>query len=279
LARQAAAKTQSYNAYQPGQLKSKNQLLRDGIEISGKMGQIMESKFPSLTLFTGQMPGIDLAELEKGLPAIQETLYYELGLITPLIHLENDKELPEQNFCVMIDDRRLERRTGLSAGEFWAAMTQEVYREGLQQLPPDQNQGAELLLAEMILRDSTDPNTGVPAIVLRPSVVLEGIFVEANFDIVEYFRLNGITVRDQLGYVIFCVAADLRKHTDELLSTELARYYLKKIEPSFPDLVAAAEQEIGIEQIRQELQAQVKKGQSIFNFPTVLDQILTGKFN
>jgi len=227
----------------------------------------MENSYPSLILYVGKMPGLDVSALRENLRQTQDALFSELGVIVPLIQVEMDEMLPDGTFRLKINSQMQEMVAGLDMGEYWVYMSRETYQEYFAG-----TLGAQA--EEFSVRDSVEPNSGSPAIIIKPSPAVQAMFLLTGKDLGSIMREVGLDVRDRLGYITFCVAADLRRNVADLVTAGLTRYLLSKLEAKAPALVVAISQEIGLQGLTQELQRRVAARQSIHDLPAILDEML-----
>jgi len=227
----------------------------------------MENNYPSLILYTGKIPGLDVSAIKENLLQTQEALFSEFGVIIPLIQVEMDEMLPDGTFRLKINSQMQEMGAGLDVGEYWVYMSRETYQEYFVG-----TLGAQA--EEFSVRDSIEPNSGYPAIIIKPSPAVQAMFLLSDKNLGSILREAELDVREQLGYITFCVAADLRRNVAELVTDGLTRYMLSKLEAKAPALVKAVSQEISLEGVTQELQRRVAARQSIRDLPAILDEML-----
>jgi flagellar biosynthesis component FlhA len=220
------------------------------------------------------MPGIDPPLLEQNLQQVQVAFLNEFGVIAPLIHLQADNKLPLHTYRLKIDDRMLDTLVGIDNGEFWANLPVDLIEGMVRDSAKDQPDVAELTLSLLQIRESEEPNTGSPAAILHPSQEFED---KLNQKTIDTFRSSGIEVRDQYGYIVFTVAAELRRNIADLLTPSLVEYLLGKLDIYYPALVTAVRENIGISILTEALKTRLSERQSIRNLALILEDLLIEK--
>jgi type III secretory pathway component EscV len=227
----------------------------------------MENNYPSLVLYTGRLPGIDLEKLGENLLVVQNALFAEMGVISPLIRVEQDELLPDGTFQLKINENLQDAVAGLDIGEYWVLISREMYQTSW-------GEAVEGVVEGFSARDSFEPNNGAPAMIIRPGPLVELGLKNQNKDFEIVVREAGLEVRNQLDYIIFCVAAGLRRNLPELVTDGLTRYLLGKLELKNPALVQALMQALGPEKITQGLRDALRRGQSLLDLKLILENML-----
>jgi type III secretory pathway component EscV len=227
--------------------------------------------YPSLVLHIGKLSGISESVLRDNLIGVQDAIFSELGVITPSIQLILDEMLPDNTFRLQINEDMQETVVGLEEGEYWVYMSMEIYREEI-------TKALGSVQENLSARESVEPNTGDPAVIIKPSLMLEAVLTLQGIDIGSMMREAGLDVRDQKGYMIFCIAADVRRNVTELITPGITRFLLSKLEPKAPALISAVSQELGVQAITQELRRRVAARQPLHDLPAILEEMLVANF-
>jgi len=223
----------------------------------------MENNYSSLVLYTGSLPGTDTLTLKENLLGVQEALFTEMGIISPLIQVEQDDELAAGTFRLKMNGTMQELMVGLDVGEYWVFASKDEFQQSM-----------DKTAMEFRLRESVEPNSGAPGVIIKPSAILVENLQNAGKDLKTMFQEAGVEIRDQSGYIIFCVAASLRRNLPELVTDGTTRYMLMKLESLTPALGKAVSQEIPFEEIKQGLKRNLAMHQSIRALPLTLEKML-----
>jgi flagellar biosynthesis component FlhA len=154
--------------------------------------------------------------------------------------------LSDGSFQLQINDAALSPTPGLEPDQFWL------------------NYPASQLPARGL--------TGRPA--LEPNLGTEAAIMQGGEDIAKTWRDAGYTTRSPLGYVIFNVAAVIRRNPSVLLSADLVEHYLTTLQATYPILVNAALKRFNVEALTQILRDKLDARASIRNLPGILESLL-----
>jgi tetratricopeptide (TPR) repeat protein len=200
----------------------------------------------SLTLYLHSSSPLDRAQLAQRCLDAQSVLFDELGVLIPRVIINDSESIGQHDFQLQVNDEKLPTIQGLAPGELWAFVSFKTVQDRF----PDG-------------RPSIEPNSGQPA----------AIFVETA-EVRRECETHGYDTRDPLGYVVFCVAAELRRRADQLLTPELVNYYLAKLKKEYPALVEVTRWFFSTEQLTQRLRRQLAVQSSIKNLPKTLEELL-----
>jgi type III secretory pathway component EscV len=214
----------------------------------------MDAAQPSIKVHLGALPGIDRSQLESEFSGFQEMFFSELGIIIPVIQLVDDPSLPENVLQVYINDEPQPPIESIAEGEFW------LY------LPASQVQGQQYYERTWEARPGIEPNTGSEASIVRGDDADRQLWID-----------NGNDTRSRQGYLVFSVAAQIRRQPASFLSLELIDYYLTRLKDSYPDLVDIAGRMLDPGELHERLRLQLQAGSSIQNLPALLEEILVEK--
>jgi flagellar biosynthesis component FlhA len=200
----------------------------------------------SLALHLHSSSPLDRAQLAQRFLGAQSVLFDELGVLIPRVIINDSESLGQHDFQLQVNDEKLPTLQGLAPGELWAfvsfATVQDRFPDG---------------------RPSIEPNSGQPAAILVDTEEVRRECETHDYD-----------TRDPLGYVIFCVAAELRHRADQLLTPELVDYYLAKLKKEYPALVEVTRWFFSTTQLTQRLRRQLAVQSSIKNLPKTLEEVL-----
>lgn len=214
---------------------------------SGPASTPLEPGVNALTVYIPPASPLNRAELAQELIGLQALLFNEQGVIIPSIDLNESENLEPHAFQLQIDDQRLAPMPGLAPGEFWVYMPYETIKN---QLPES--------------RSSVEPNTGGPAAIVKGDEALR-----------QEYQTRGYSTRDPLGYVIFCVAAALRRQPEQMLTCETVEHYLYRLKTSYRALVDVTQHYFSLEALTGRLRERLSARASIRNLPKVLEELLS----
>ena len=213
----------------------------------------MDSTFPTLTLFVGPLPGIDRSRLEIELALLQTLFVDELGLITPLLNVQADESLPAGAYRLQLNEQRLPPIEGIKPHEFWVLYPADALTE-------------PKFGRTWRARPAVEPNFGNAAAI-----------VEGDDAARQLWQENGHDTRGPTEYVVFTVAAEIRKRADEFLVPALAEYYLTKLRSPYPALVDSARQQFDLATLTEALRAKLRARESIKDLRTILEDMLEAR--
>jgi tetratricopeptide (TPR) repeat protein len=200
----------------------------------------------SLTLYLSNSSTLDRESLKVALMDMQAALFDEMGVVIPQIFIEASDTVEQDDFQLQINDQKSPITVGLTSDELWVFVSFNSVRDRF----PDG-------------RASIEPNSGESASVLKVSE-----------EVLRLLPSHSYAQRDSLGYVIFCIAAELRRNADELLTREIVEYFLLRLKTNFPDLINVALDFWGIEELTRRLREQLRIPSSIKNMPVILETLL-----
>jgi flagellar biosynthesis component FlhA len=84
----------------------------------------------------------------------------------------------------------------------------------------------------------------------------------------------GLTTWNQIGYLVLCMAGDLRAHGASFINRQSAQYEVDQLASAFPALVQAVQTKYSIEQVTQVLRILIAEDISIRNLRLILESLL-----
>jgi len=189
----------------------------------------MDSTFPTLTLLVGTLPGIERSLLEMEMALTQTLFINELGLITPLLNVQADDTLPSGAYQLQMNGQRLTPITGLKPNEFWVLFPASELTE-------------PMFGRAWRARPAVEPNFGN-----------EAAIVEGDDAARQLWQEHGHDTRSPAHYIVFTVAAEIRKRAAEFLVPGLVDYYLTKLHSPYPALVDSARQQFDLATLTESL--------------------------
>jgi tetratricopeptide (TPR) repeat protein len=200
----------------------------------------------AITLHLSGSSPLNRENLSLEFASTQNLLFVEQGVIIPQIAISESDSVGEFDFQLQINDEKLVVMRGLAPGEFWI----NIPFDDVKDLFPNG-------------RASVEPNYGTPATILN-----------ASEDVLQDYARLGYGTRDPLGYVVLCVAAELRRRAAEMLTREVAEHYLSTIGSDYPALVKVARYYFSPEELTRRLREMLSMGRSIRNIPWALETLL-----
>jgi type III secretion protein V len=241
---QTRAKAESQDAFAPGTALAAAQPGAAPAQPARKPGQPDRDEF-SLTVplildvspsLQGSLPA---PVLNDELAKVRRALYYDLGVPFPGISLRINEGLREGGYAVLVHE--------VPCGEGVLRPDQILVREGTETL--------DLL--------------GIPHETDRP--FLPGVStVWVGREHAENLRTSGVSVMDPAAVLSWHVAHLLRRHADEFVGVQEARFLLTRTEERFPELVKEAQRVLPLQRIAEVLQRLVGEGISIRNMRAIL---------
>jgi type III secretory pathway component EscV len=202
---------------------------------------------PSLTLFLSKSSLLDRATLNQLFTNLQESLFNELGIICPIVSIQDSEEMSQNWFQLQINDRRLDPTSGLKFDEF------------LVNYPSSKT--TEIGVASR------------PA--LNPLWENEASIVQGGNEARLKCEQAGYEIVNPVDYIFLSVAATVRKNAGLLLSVELVEHFLATLEEFYPDLINAVRTHVDISTLTETLRAKLKRNSSIKNMPPILEDLLS----
>ena len=213
----------------------------------------MASVYPSLTLRTGDLLGLDTKALELGLGNQQALLFHQTGVIPPQINFHHDQALGERNCRFFMDETCLVSFTTLAQDEFWASVELvEVAHVG---------SGRNWKAREQVL-------TGLRA---------QGCILEGDEAARDFWVNQGYGIAADADYVLALVSATLNTYKCELLVPALVEYYLTRLAANAPVLISSIRQRFKPEELTLALQSKLQSLGSVKHLTGVLEEILAEK--
>jgi hypothetical protein len=184
------------------------------------------------------------ADAEKMIPMMRDGLFYELGIRYPRIRFVARDALPDGVFAFKIHAWATTAWLGLATDE--------------------------RLVNDTVTRLDSLGVKGRPAI--NPANGNEiSVIKAADAAAVEDARLY--TWNEQ-GYLVLCLSAELRRRGARFVSSRTVDEELENLKTAFPDLVAHANDQLGIEQITRVLRKLASEEISIRNLRAILEHLL-----
>ncbi len=190
---------------------------------------------------------LTLADPEKDVemfPFMRDGLFVELGLVFPRFRFVIDESLRPGSFALKINNLRRLPQIGLQPDQCLVNDTAERLR---------------LLSVEAV--GTSNPANQQPASI-------------APFHHMKMLEEEGLTTWNIFGYLILCIAAELRKNSRCLTDLRVVQKSIEELETVFPALVSSVKAEYTLEQITRPLRALVSEEQSLRNLRLILERLL-----
>jgi type III secretory pathway component EscV len=190
---------------------------------------------------------LTLENVAKGaemFPFMRDGLFVELGITLPDFHFVPDATLKPGAFAFTINHLRTLPLIGLPLDTILVNDTAERLR-----------------LMNIAGTPTTNPAT------MQPGSLVE----RANKDMLE---AAGLTTWDQMGYLILCCAAVLRRSGHVLVDRELADAMLKQLGRDFPELERLTRAYVALDALTVVLRALVAEELSIRNLRRILERLI-----
>lgn len=144
-------------------------------------------------------------------PLMQDGLFFEFGVRIPKIEIVWDTALPQDHFCLQINDFRF---------------------------PPSKTIGEQDIVSDIPLDELTKYQLeGIP--ILNPANNRTLSLVSDNGGLQQMLESKGYMTWDWAGYVILMVSAIIRKNISALWNMELQDYEIENLRQTYPNLVQA----------------------------------------
>jgi flagellar biosynthesis component FlhA len=204
------------------------------------------SETPTLTLFLSPKSTWDRLALAQLSGPVQELLFEELGIICPMIQIQDDEDLPAHAVQLQVNDSRPTTTRGPGPNGFW-----------LDSLPS---------------QPAAHDETGLPA--TQTDQATEAAIVPEGESVAQHWRERGYPELDPVAYLFYHLADTMRHNAGKLLSTELVRHYLTTLQPTYPALVDAALKQFDLAALTRILRDKLDGRSSIRNLPVILEDLL-----
>lgn len=211
--------------------------------------------FPLLTLLTANSTGLGFAVLETQFKALQASMFERTGLIIPMVRVKARDTVPKNSYQLQMNEQVLASIAALRSDEFWL------------NLPVTGVNGRKWWGKVWKARDACASGPGEGAIVSGDEVARL------------LWQSNRYETRDSLAYVVFQVETELRKHSRELLSTDLVEHYLSKLADSFPVLVETTRQRFDVEVLTNTLRDRLEAQAPISDLRGILEELLAASLS
>lgn len=185
--------------------------------------------------------------IEKALSALQDRLFYELGIRVPDIRvvIGDHSMLRLNEWMVRINDVRLPPFAGLGSREFLVNETSD-----------------RLKLLNVKARKARDPESG-----MEFAVVTGAKNAKTCQD-------AGLTTWDAVQHALLTMAASLRRHAGAMLALDGVQYELDQLQQSSPDLIRACRARFSLTTIIGVLRLLLDEEVSVRNLRDVLEAML-----
>lgn len=202
---------------------------RPGYDMNASENGTVEIR-PSIQVHLGKLPGIDRPVLEAEFSGFQDMFFNEFGIIIPLIEIVEDDQLADNIFQVVINNKKQPPVESLQEGEFCLFVP------------------ASQLASDTYFERSWEARPGIEPNSLSEAAILRGEETDRQL-----WADNGMDTRSRQGYVIFCVAANIRAQPAAFLTPDLLQYYLTRLEDNYPDLIQTASALLGSENLLEKI--------------------------
>ena len=210
----------------------------------------MSSGYPSLTIRTGKLPGIDPSIIEREFQNQQALIFRQTGVIVPLIGFRQAEGLEERNCQFLIEDRCVMSFTILESNEFWVP----VQFADISKLGP----GSRLQAREHVL----------------PGFEPQGSIIKGDEAARELWQKDGYRTATGAEYVNAVVFDIIMAHLLEFLVPALVDYYLTRLAIRVPALISIVRQRFTLEELTSALGSKLQSLGSIRNLTAILEQLL-----
>jgi len=190
--------------------------------------------------------GVDQSSISEMFSYMQETLFYELGILLPKAQLRTDPNLNSSEFRINLNGEEASPITGIGPHEFLVNDTVE-----------------RLKLLNIDGRRTSNPASWI-----------ESAVVEETSGQAETCVAAGLTVWGPWAYIVLALTAEIRKSAAKFQTDETTKYALDLLSENFPDLVHAALQRYSIDQVASVLRHLVAEEISIRDLPSILEMLL-----
>ncbi len=189
---------------------------------------------------------------EQADPRLRETftlfsdgMFYELGVRSPGVRFVADKTLPPKTFAIRINHLRSQLYPGLAPGQ--------------------------ILVNETPARLA---DYGLPgaALAVNPANRRENSLADASQR--QKLEAEGLTVWDEVGYIVLALAAEVRRHAACLIDKETLEYDLALLDQAFPEIISAALARYSPAQLAGVVRDLSAEGLSVRDLRSILERLL-----
>lgn len=178
--------------------------------------------------------------------AMQEEIFFELGILVPQVRLEEDKTLDPNEFRLNINGREYSEKSGLAADEFLVSVSADT-----------------LKTIGTVGEKKINPATGTECAVLKASKGLR-----------EIYQTVGLTTWSPIGFVVLSLTSEIRKRAAEFQTEDVTRYIFDSQRETFPALVNATLERFSVKQITALLRHLLAEEISIRDMRRILEGLL-----
>jgi type III secretory pathway component EscV/tetratricopeptide (TPR) repeat protein len=197
--------------------------------------------------FEGAVSAADDKPIAEMFSIMQESLFYELGLVLPQVQLRTDRALKSGEFRIRLGGVDHEPLTGLGHHEFLVNDTVE-----------------RLSLLDIVGRGAVNPATGAGCALLP--LTPRGV---------ETCLQAGLTTWGPHGFVVLSLAAAIRRNAAVFQTDDVTQYNLDSLGEAFPDLVRIALERYGAPGISMLFRELLEEQISIRDLRTILESLLS----
>jgi type III secretory pathway component EscV/tetratricopeptide (TPR) repeat protein len=195
--------------------------------------------------FTKVRSAADDHTIEQLFSAMQDGLFYELGVVLPEFRVEIDHSLQANELRIQLGALAPASFAGLDFAEFLV------------------NEPAERLkLLDVTGEAAINPASGNECTIVRGEPELLRC------------RSIGLTTLGPAGYLVLRLSAEIRRHAPIFQTLEITQYALDSLRAQFPDLVEAALRRFSVSQICMILKTLLDEEISILDLPGILENLL-----
>jgi hypothetical protein len=185
--------------------------------------------------------------LRSMLEMMRDGLFYELGLMLPMVDIRRDDGLDSHSIRFQFNDLRFPPQPALEPGEFLVNDTVD-----------------RLALLKLNGRQAFNPVNGSECAV-----------ISENNGTREFCEQAGLTTWDPAGYFILALSAAIRCNAGLFLNTDVVRFQLGRLEEWFPSLIGALESRIPIHDLTRILRELLEEELSIRDLHGILEALLS----
>lgn len=189
---------------------------------------------------------------EQADPRLRETftlfsdgMFYELGVRSPGVRFVADKTLPPRAFAIRINHLRSHPCPGLEPGQ--------------------------ILVNETPAR-LADYGLAGAAPALNPANRRENSLAGAAQR--QKLEAEGLTVWDEVGYIVLALAAEVRRHAACLIDKETLEYDLALLDQAFPEIISAALERYSPARLAGVVRDLLAEGLSVRDLRSILERLL-----
>lgn len=183
--------------------------------------------------------------LRETFTLFSDGIFYELGVRSPGVRLVADKTLPPKTFAIRINHLRSHVYLGLPPGH--------------------------ILVNETPARLA---DYGLPgaALVINPANLRENSLTEASQR--QQLEARGLTVWDELGYMVLALAGEVRRQASGLIDQETLEYDLALLDQAFPEIISAVLERYSPAQLAGVVRDLLGEGLAVRDLRSLLERLL-----